>query len=325
MARNFRTVYRWLVPGWLLEGDGTLVLESLAAIKDACVERVRQGLNARFPSRTGASAQALIGRDRGIVRGRDETNGHYAQRLIRWRYPRGHRVRGNAFALLEQFSEYFGGVDGYTIDYRGNRYDRTADGTETASQGIAWEWYAVDFDEGENRFWVVLDLSEIASEQLDFGDSELWGGALATPGYTIGQQGVTEQDVLVLRNMMHSRRAWKPAGTRAEWVIVSLDGTDPEPDETWQHWSQNVGGTQTETRSSAHRYWSLTPTANNYYSGNSDSFCEEFPLLGGAGMYAGDPDNFPASLTLPDGTEYAGDPDSFTTLFLLVDDGDLPQ
>src|SRR6187455_2560539 len=109
MARTFRQLFRWLVPSWLAgEGattedepaehhDGEKVLLSLAVIKDAWLESLRQGLNARFPSRGPETALALIGRDHGIVRGRDETAAHYAERLIAWRYPRGHRVRGSAY------------------------------------------------------------------------------------------------------------------------------------------------------------------------------------------------------------------------------------
>lgn len=324
MARNFRTLYRWLLPGFLLEGDGAAVVHSLAMIKDAWVERLRQGLNARFPSRTGASAQALIGRDRGIVRGRDETNEHYAQRLIRWRYPRGHRVRGNAFALLEQFSEYFGGVDCWTIDVRGNRFDRSAAGVETSSHGNAWDWDGAGSTPRWARFWVVMDLSGIASAQLDLGDPDLWGGELGTPGYSFGQQGVTEHDVLTLRGMMHSPRPWKPSGVRAEWVVVSLDGTEPEPDGTWETWSKNVGGTQTRARSGAFRYWSLTPERNNVYAGDPTNFPEASDDLEG-GTFAGDPTSFPVSVTLPDGSVYGGNSASFPASARLIDDGDLPQ
>jgi hypothetical protein len=330
-------LFRFLTPAWLHgEGntsptepaeinEGELVLYALATLKDAWVESLRQGLNGRFPSRTSDSCLALIGLDRGIVRGRDETSAHYAERLKRWRNPRGHRVRGNSFALLEQFSEYFGGVAGYVIDVKGNKRERTADGVETYSYGNAWDWDGEGDAPRWARFWVVLDLSEIASEQLDFGDPDLWGGELGTPGYTVGQQGVTEHDVEALRRMMRSPRPWKAAGTRAEWVIVSLDGTDPVPDASWLNWSENVAGTQTPTRSEDFRYWSLSPATNNTYAGNPESFCEEFPLVGGAGMYAGDPESFPLTITLTDGSTYAGDPTNFPTSIALLDDGAFPS
>jgi hypothetical protein len=322
MAKTFRQVYKWLVPPFLLEGEGALVLESLSAIVDSATQRLRSGLEARFPSYAGESALALIGRDRGIVRGRSETAEHYAARLIAWRYPRGHRVRGSAFALLEQFSEYFGGVDCWTIDVRGSRHDRTAAGEESYSYGNAWDWDGEGATPNWGRFFVVLDLEGIASEQLEWSDPDLWGGAFGDPDYTIGQLGINHEDVLALRRMM-TGRAWKPAGVRAEWVIVSLDGTEPTPDGTWLHWSRNVAGVQTPTRSAAHRYWSLSPAHNNVYAGDPDSFAETFPMLDGT-TYDGDPTSFPTSFTLPGGSTYSGNPDNFPSSLQLVDDGDIP-
>lgn len=324
MAKSFRQLTKWLVPSWLNQDDGEKVLYSWMLLFDAWREMLRQSLLARFPSYTGESANALTGADRGIVRGRDETNAHYAARLLRWRWPQGHRVRGNAFSLLEQFSEYFGGVDGYVIDVKGNRRERTADGTISYSYGNAWDWDGQGALPRWGRFWAVLDLSAIASEQLDFGDPDLWGGELGTPGYSIGQQGVTAEDVNALRRMMRGR-AWKPAGVRAEWVIVSLDGSDPTPNSAWLHWSHlRNDGVQEQTRSVDHRFWSLSPEVNNVYGGFPELFCEQFPLVDGS-LYSGDPTNFPVSITLPTGEEYIGDPTSFPTSFQLVDDGDLPQ
>jgi hypothetical protein len=309
MAKNFRQLFKWLVPSWLSTGDGEKVLHTLAMLKDAHLERVRQGLEARFPSRAHASALLLLGQDRGIPRGRDETNAHYAQRLIRWRWPAGHRVRGNSFALLEQYSEYFGGVDGDVIDVKGNKRERTAEGEISYSYGNAWDWDGEGASPAWARFWVVLDGTELVEAQDDYGE-------------TYGQTGVSAEDVEALRRMMRPPRPWKCAGTRAEWIIVSLDGSDPEPDGTWLTWSQNVAGVQTPTRSSAHRYWSLAPTVNNVYAGNPDNYPEEFISLSGGPNFGGNPDNFPATITLTDGSTYAGNPDNFPTSFQLVDDGD---
>lgn len=325
MATTFRQAVKWLVPSWLNDGDGAAVMWVLAAMKDAFAERVRQSLDARFPSRTTASANALTGADRGIRKGRTETNEHYAQRLIRWRWPRGHRTRGNAFALLEQASEYFGGVPCWTIDVRGNRYDRSAAGVETFSQGNAWNWDNVAAAPRWARGWLVLDLSELASAQPDFGDADLWGGELGDPDYSVGMQGVAANDAMAIRDLVRADggRPWKPAGVRAEWAIVSLDGTEPEPDGTWLNWSRDVAGVRTPTRDPAFRYFSLSPTKNNLYAGDPDVFSETFTLLDGT-TYDGDPDVFPASITMPDGSTYVGDPDNFPATIRLLDDGDVP-
>lgn len=325
MALNFRQLVRWLVPAHYNAGEGEAVLWVLAAMKDVMLERMRQGLNARFPSRTGASANALTGADRGIVKGRSETNAHYAQRLIRWRWPRGHRTRGNPFALLEQVSEYFGGVRCWTIDVRGNRFDRSVAGAETFSQGNDWDWDGEPTSPRWGRGWLVIDLSGIAGEQPDFDDPDLWGGELGDPAYSVGMLGVTANDAQTIRDLVRAdaKRPWKPAGIRAEWAIVSLDGTDPEPDGTWLNWSKNDGGTQVEARDPAFRYFSLSPASNNTYAGDSTNFPDLLTLLGGS-TYAGDPDNYPSTITLSDGSTYAGDPNNYPATIRLLDDGDLP-
>jgi hypothetical protein len=237
-----------MVPSWLSEGDGGLVLESLAGIKDAFTERMLLGLEARFPSRAGESALALLGSDRGILRGRTETQAHYAARLLSWRYPRGHRTRGSAFALLEQVSEYFGGIRAWTIDYSGNREERAADGTETFEQGYAWNWDSAVTT--VYRFWLVLDpvpqnpAIEPWPAVLGAYDNSLIPGR----GFTVGHQGVTHEDALAIKKLFRGSRQWKPAGTAQQFAVIGFDAAAPVPDGAW---GNNQG------RDRAFRYWSL--------------------------------------------------------------------
>ena len=102
MALTFRSLYKWMLPGSYSEPgtDGEKVLHSLALLKDAFDQIAHDRLTWRFPSYSGESGLALLGADRGILRGRSETKDHYVQRLLSWRWPRGHRVRGNGFALI---------------------------------------------------------------------------------------------------------------------------------------------------------------------------------------------------------------------------------
>lgn len=331
MARTFRQLYRHLLPSWLggtdaggNPHDGTRVAHSLSLIVDAMVERMRLALDARLPSRSGASALALHGRDRGIMRGRSETAAHYAQRLIRWRWPRGHRVRGSAFGLLEQIAEYWGGLLVWTIDVSRNRHVRAADGAESYSYAYAWDWDGEPASPNWGRFWVVIGPSTIFSAQPDFGDAALWGGALGTPGHTIGQQGATPEDVLAMRRLVRGSRPWKPAGTRAEWLIVNLDGTTQTPDGTWLNWSKNVGGTQVAARYSGWRYWSLSPETNNVYAGDSNNYPTLVTMVDGT-TEAGDSSVWLDVVPLPDGSTYAGDSATFPLTARLIDDGDAPQ
>jgi hypothetical protein len=323
MARTFRSVFYHLVPSWLYTGDGGKILHALMMMLDAWVERVRLGFVARMPTRADPVALALIGQDRGLLRGRTESAENYAQRLIGWRYPRGHRVRGSAFALLSQVASYWGEILCWTIDVSGNYHEHTAAGVESYTYGNAWDWDGLGSSPAWGRFWLGLELPiDGVSEQLDYGDPDLWGGQIGLEGYTIGQQGVTPADVEAMRRLMRPP-AWKPAGVRAEWVIVNIEGSGfagVVPDGTWLHWSQNVAGTQTPTRDPAFRYWSLDPTRNNAYAGDPDNFPELLTVAGGT-TYGGDPDEYPAVIDFPNGDEYAGNPDNFPATIQLIDDG----
>lgn len=322
MAR-FRHAVRYLLPSWMTAGAGGRVHHALSLMCDLFVARTRAGLEARLPSRSGASALALTGADRGIQRGRAETDAHYAARLINWRYPRGHRVRGSAYALIRQVSEYWGGVRAWTVDARGTRDERSAAGVESYEQGTGWTWDTRPASEW-SRFWIGIDLSGIATAHPDWGDAKLWGGSIPADGYTIGQLGVVEADVAAMRGLLYGERPWRPAGTLPEWIIVSLDGTDPVPDATWEHWSaQDGSGVQVRTRGAAWRYWAVDP-ARNVYSGSPALFCAALTLADDA-TYAGDPASFPATIDLPDGSTYAGDPASYPASVQLADDGDVPR
>lgn len=159
--RSLRKLVGLFVPAWLSEGDGGLLTQSLAMMVDISAQRLRSGLEARFPSRAGAEALDLIGRYRLLPRGKSESDASYATRLIGWRYPRGHRIRGNVFALLTQISAYFGGLPTWGIDRSGNRRARDAAGTEAYEYGYSWTW-----DSGAAaqwaRQWIVIDNQAVA-------------------------------------------------------------------------------------------------------------------------------------------------------------------
>lgn len=318
---SFQTIYKFLVPSWMSDDEGGLVLASLALIKDMFLERARQGFEARFPSRTGASALALTGADRGILRGRTEGAAEYAARLIAWRYPRGHRTRGSAFALLSQVGAYWGDELDYTdtIDIRGNVHVRLTDGTESYLYGVAWPWDATPAEPFWGRFWVGIApaATSTISAWPDLDDPDLWHGQL-NAGDTIGQTGVTPSDVRAMVRLFEGR-AWKPAGTRAEWLIINLDGTSQTPNVTWGHWSRNDAGTQTATRYAGWRFWALSPTVN-LYAGDATNWPDDSYMPDGS-IYAGDPASWPADTTLPDESIYAGDPATFPASVYLVDDG----
>lgn len=339
MARNIRQYFPFAVPSWLSTGDGGKLLHTITTLIDIQVQRARDGLEARFPSRAGRSALDLIGPMRGILQGRSETDAHYAHRLIGWRYPRGHRVRGSAFALLDQIAEYWGGAKCWTIDVNDTwhgrgvaafdsvTFSRDAEAYRHNSERAFFEWYPTDPAVDWARFWVVVEANpELpdVTETPDFGDVALWGGAIGTPGFCIGLVGWTPADTTAMRKLFRAPHAWRPAGTQPEWLLVGLEDwtvANPAPDATWEHWSSNVAGTQTPSRDTRYRYISLTPDVNNVYAGDPANFPEDFIEAGG-GTYAGDPTSFPLSMVMPGGSTYAGDPANFPSSFQLLDDGD---
>lgn len=260
---NFRTAFYALLPSWLTSDDGERVVGSLAAVKDLFVERMRQGLLARYPSYTPPTGLPYLGRDRGIVRGIGEPEASYRVRLLR--YLDDHKIRGNPFALLEQLRAYCGG-DGIrvrTVDRRGNWFTIDRDGTRDFTLGTGnWDWDPLPASPQWARFWVIIYPT---ADGLPWGPAAgtfgpaggAWGSAIGTPGYTIGTTATTAE-VASVRTII---RQWQPDGTRCEWIIIafddaSFDPTAPEPDGTWKNWGKDDGaGGYVPARLKTARYW----------------------------------------------------------------------
>lgn len=122
---RFRFSFYRFLPGWLTGGtasqqeedsdEGERVLYSLNVMFDAFIERTRQGFLARFPDHAPDDAVAFFSRDRKLRRGILETRAQYNARLVAWLDD--HRVRGNAFKLLEQIAAYLRNSGTTTTDY----------------------------------------------------------------------------------------------------------------------------------------------------------------------------------------------------------------
>lgn len=245
MAARYRTAFKKLVPAWLADD----VLYSLAVMKDAFAERVRQGLYARWPSYAPPSALPYLARDRRIVRGINEPTSSFRVRLRRWL--RDHRVRGNPFALAAQLRAYCNAdVRIRIVDRRGNWYTIDRDGSLSWQLNQAnWSWDDGGLDRWA-RFWVIM---------YPTSSGQPWSVATspyAGKGQTIGTTATPDQ-VATVRAII---RDWKPAGTRCEWVIVafddlSFDPSAPEPDGAWKHWGKDNAGNYEPARLNTARYW----------------------------------------------------------------------
>lgn len=257
VGRRFRNLFYHLAPRWLVEGEGEQVWYSLTATMDIWTERLRQGLYARFPEFAPDDALSALGRDRRIVRGRNESAESYARRLLR--FLDDHRVRGNPFALMDQLRAYIGkNVRIRTVDARGNWFTRNADGTRSFALAKGnWDWDGSPATSW-SRFWVIVysvagDL-EAPWGRIYWGDPLEWGASGLTWGST-----ATYDEVRAIRSIV---RDWKPQGTRCKNIIIVLDDaaafdpTDPPgaplPDGTWGRYGlDNI----TAARDSRAIYW----------------------------------------------------------------------
>ncbi len=254
MASTFLSVSKFLIPSWL-QGP---VVDSLMTVIDDTVDRARQGLQARFPSRAQPDALALIGADRALLRGRAETDAHYALRLAAWRTPYGHRTRGSAFALLDQVFNYFGAyttanplANVQSIDQNGTRHYLSRTGP-SFGYGFYWDWDGLTGYPNRGRFWLILrGLTGITAGPLIGASTGLWGGAIgAGPGKAIGTSGVDAQDVTAIQGLLTGPTPWRPAGTTGQWAIVSFTSSaNPAPTGNYDRY---------ENRDPAYRYWRLS-------------------------------------------------------------------
>lgn len=235
--RTYDTVWRFMIPGNFHNGEGELVQRTEGAFLNMFAEACRQTAWLMFPSRAPADALVKIGADRGIPRGFSEPADAYRERLRAWRYPRGHRIRGNATGLLEQIAAVFGGaVEAQTIDARGTRYTWGEDGGTTVERGVSWDWDGEALTPNWARFWVVLQVEGATfpgtwdEEDEDEWDTpeESWASDELHPG----------QLAAVARLCRVGRLSWTPAGRRPIYCVIWFDGeTYPAPDGTWDEWT----------------------------------------------------------------------------------------
>jgi hypothetical protein len=150
-------------PPWLRRMIGGAIMQGLGTPIEGEVDRNVAGLRMRFPG-GGADEDALgyTGRERRILRGPGELAETYAIRLRKWWD--SHRIRGNAYALLDQMHAYFLATNpGLEIVYVANT--GTADarvdtaGVITRGGNVMPGWTG----DGEvppqwARFWLFLEL-----------------------------------------------------------------------------------------------------------------------------------------------------------------------
>jgi hypothetical protein len=244
---RFRASFYKGIASWFNSGESELVNYTVGFMQDLIAERFRLSHEARLPSYCPSDALAQLGRDRLIIRGRNESAAAYSARLLR--YLDDHRVRGNPYALMDQMFAYLqtAGVTLRTVDNSGNWYERAADGTRTATLNEAnWQW---DGEPDWARWWLII-----------FSDQGPWTTQW-DPTVEGAYSGTTTATADDIAGVMSVIREWSPAGTRCEWVIVAFGNPATTfcptaavlPDGTWGTWSAD--SPRRPTRSADARYW----------------------------------------------------------------------
>lgn len=251
MKKTIRTMARALLPPMLQSDEGEGVVYTLSLIKDAAIEWLIQGVNARHPLVAGETALPLIGKDRIILRGPDEPVASYRVRLARWLD--SHRRRGHGFAVAEQIAGYLEPHDVVVkvVTNTGIWYQRDADGTETVTQSTPDNW---DWDGGTAwwRFWVIIHMDPVTNlpyrSTPTWGSADLWEGKWGDAGHVWGSDDLTAADVFALRTLANF---WSPAidAEALQYIIISHDPADfdpaagpglPLPDGTWANSSKGT-------------------------------------------------------------------------------------
>lgn len=245
-------------PQFLGRGLGERLVYLLTLPMDGVMQWAWEGIKARFPEEAPPDALGPIGRDRRIVRGRDESDESYIARLLIWLD--SWRAAGNAWSVLDQVAGYFAPTPPRLriVTNSGMWFTRESDGARSwliaSPNNFDWDGDTASW----SRFWLVI-YADPLTDGGEWGDNvREWGD-----GGTIGTSA-TPGDVAIIRQIVQT---WKGAHSRCEWIIVALDpeSFDPEaaagapgmPDGTWGTWAiaDPSTGIYEPTRLTTARYW----------------------------------------------------------------------
>ncbi len=259
---RLRDAINLVVPWWLsdrLEAGKTVgysFLWGVVSVLDIILEGHLQGLFARYPGKGTPDALPLIGRSRGILRGQNDTDEEYAEKLRGWldRWI----AAGSQLAIAREFHDYLEDHPRVRVINRsGHWVTLNADGTEEVNDAT-WDWDSVSNPERVNywsELWVIVYTSNIP-DAGEWGDGRNWGGRDSGLGHVVKR---VDRDAL--RNLAGT---WKSAHSLVRAVIFTTDDTlfDPDspstcPDGTWGVWSSGGSGSRIASgrETVTCRYW----------------------------------------------------------------------
>ncbi len=230
---HFRDVVRQIVPPWLSKGLAGKILYAIWVHGCAAVDAAVAAVELRMPGLYSWESMPLIGRDRRIPRGPEETDEGYRARLNDWQEIA--RRKGSPVAMLRMLRAYLTphAVTIRHINNAGYRYTITPAGVITIDQ-ITWDW---DGDASKWwRFWIVLEVpSEFLTDEGDWGDPGVWGdggtiGSTATPDQVAGIRRIVSghaahaECVNVI--VVFSPSAWEAQQPDGTWNVPSHRNPD---------------------------------------------------------------------------------------------------
>lgn len=172
MSETFRDVIYRASPRWL---QGTLagrILYTFGLHLDALVDGATQAVKRRFPGLTGYNDEiGLIGKERGIRRGRNESDASYALRMRDWWEAQG--GKGGPYTLLNQLGDYYAD-NPFKIElvYRsGARFVREVDGTITRD---FVDWMAPELLPAKHTWWLLYHWPVNVIDDGDWDDPGTW-------------------------------------------------------------------------------------------------------------------------------------------------------
>jgi hypothetical protein len=268
-----------VVPVWLRDRPGLdvgyrflwssmAVLDALADILLAGRRAAMPGMGEDEPGLAVTSALPLVGASRGLIRGEDETEQEFSERLRAWLDL--HRDKASQEILARVVQSYVAGSPRVRVIQRGGGarglptwYTLESDGTLTV-QDAAWDWDSVSHPERNdpaNPWWSDLWVIVYASYDRR---NQVWGTSVEYGGdpYGLGHL-VTRESYDALRGLLQH---WKAAHTRIRAVIFAdrltdyaPDGTGITPDGSWGSWGTTGSGARVPSgRDRTYsRYWEL--------------------------------------------------------------------
>jgi hypothetical protein len=256
-----------LSPPWLQTGTAEKIMYCIGLAQDVVLEKFIQGVYDRFPTLCDPSALPIIGRDRLIPQGPNESTAAYRVRLQQafdtW------LIAGNAKSIMVSLlgslspltpqmrivkDAVIGGVNAAVWDTYVAGASPSLGPSHFVSKFPTWNW---QWDGVVQKWRVWLIIYSLAgspwSIEGTWGDGDVWGDA--TKSWGVATPSTTFDSLRALLSLWKGASSWFiPAGG----VIISFSSVyfDPSkpgdvginPDGNWAHFGRDVAGSYIPAR-----------------------------------------------------------------------------